>query len=81
MSPVVSNGLSSLLDGVLGSIADRGLLDLDLVLVLLHELGQIELWLLQDLDLPDHAVVLQWEDFAALSLNLLSDFVFNTIKY
>ena len=79
MSPVVSNGLSSLLDGVLGSIADRGLLDL--ILVLLHELGQIELWLLQDLDLPDHAVVLQWEDFAALSLNLLSDFVFNTIKY
>merc|ERR1719174_2504016 len=49
------------------------------VLVQLHKLGKIELGLLEDLDLSDHAaVVLEWEDFgAALLLNLLADIAFN----
>jgi len=46
-------------------------------LVQLHELGEIELWLLQNLDLSDHAVILEWEDFGGVVLNLLSDFLFN----
>jgi len=33
-----------------------------LVSVKLHKLGKIELWLLEDLDLSDHAVVLKWVD-------------------
>jgi len=46
-------------------------------LVQLHESGEIELWLLEDLDLSDHAVILEWEDFRSISLNLLSNFFFN----
>jgi len=46
-------------------------------LVQLHEFGEIELWLLEDLDLSDHAVILEWEDFGGVFLNLLSDFLFN----
>jgi len=46
-------------------------------LVQFHEFGEIELWLLEDLDLSDHAVVLEWEDFGGVFLNLLSDFLFN----
>ena len=45
-------------------------------LVQLHELGEIELGLLEDLDLSYHAVVLQWEDLAALILDLLANFFF-----
>lgn len=43
-----------------------------LILVKVHELGKIELWLLKDLNLSDHAVVLKWEDLAALLLNLFT---------
>lgn len=46
------------------------------VLVQLHQLGEIELWLLEDLDLSDHAVVLEWVDLAAFSLDLLADILF-----
>ena len=48
-------------------------------LVELHESGQIELWLLEELDLSDHAVVLEWEDLAALSLDLFANFFFQAI--
>jgi len=47
-----------------------------LILVQLHEFGKIELWLLKDLDLSDHAVILKWEDFAAFSLNLFANVFF-----
>jgi len=62
-------GSSSWLGGLLGG--DWG------DLVQLHEFGEIELWLLEDLDLSDHAVILEWEDFGSISLNLLSNFFFN----
>lgn len=68
----------SLLDGVGGGL---WLLLLWLVLVKLHEFGEIELWLLQDLDLSNHAVVLQWEDLVALLLHFLTNLFINTIKY
>lgn len=32
------------------------------VFIKLHEFGEIELWLLEDLGLSDEAVVLEWED-------------------
>merc|ERR1719329_850301 len=38
----------------------------------LHELGNVKLWLLQDLDLPDQAIF-QWIDALALLLDLLPD--------
>lgn len=41
-----------------------------LVLVVLHESGEIELWLLEHLNLPDKDV-LEWEDLSAFLLNLL----------
>jgi hypothetical protein len=50
-----------------------------LVLVQLHEFGQIELWLLKDLGLSNHAVVLEWEDFAALVLDLFANFFFKAV--
>jgi len=53
------------------------LLLLWLILVKLHEFGEIELWLLEDLDLSDHAVVLEWEDFIALLLHLLTNLFVN----
>jgi len=47
-------------------------------LIELHEFSKIELWLFHELDLSDHAVVLEWEDFAAaLFSNLLSNLLFN----
>ena len=49
------------------------------VFVLLHKLGEIELWLLEDLSFSDHAVVLEWEDLAALLLNLFANFFFQAI--
>jgi hypothetical protein len=45
--------------------------------VKLHEFGEIELGLLENLDLSDHAVVLEWENFAAFFLNLFSNVLFN----
>ena len=46
----------------------------------LHEFGKIELGLLEDLDLSNHAGILKWEDFrAALLLNLFTNFFFNAI--
>lgn len=68
------------LDGVLGGWGSLDLL-LGSVLVKLHKLGEIELWLLEDLDLSDHAaVVLEWEDLgAALLLDLLANITFNPI--
>jgi len=60
-------------DGVSGLWS---LLGFWLVFVQLHELGEIELWLLEDLGLSDHAVVLKWEDFAALVLDLFANFFF-----
>ena len=50
-----------------------------LILVEVHELGDIELWLLEDLDLSDHAVVLEWEDLGALGLNLFTKVFLHTI--
>ncbi len=50
------------------------------VLVELHEFGKIELGFLEDLGLSDHAGVLQWEDLAALGLNLLSNLFFEAIE-
>lgn len=73
-----SEDTASLLDGV-GSGLGSGLLGLWGVLVQLHQLGKIELWFLQDLDLSDHAVVLEWEDLAAFSLDLLANFFFQAI--
>jgi len=46
------------------------------VLVQLHEFGKIELRLLDNLDLSDHAVT-EWEDFVTLLLDFVSDFLFN----
>lgn len=48
------------------------------VLVQLHELGEIELGLLEELDLPDHAVVLKREDLGAVLLDLFANVVLNT---
>jgi hypothetical protein len=66
---------------VLGSTLDWGLLDVGSGLfVLFHELGEIELWCLKDLDLSDHAVFLEWENLGALSLDLLANFFFHAIN-
>lgn len=47
-------------------------------MIKLHEFGKIELGLLEDLDLSNHAGILKWEDFrAALLLNLFTNFFFN----
>ena len=51
------------------------------VLVQLHEFGKIELWLLEDLDLSNHAVVFEWEDLVALLLDFFANLFFNAIKY
>jgi hypothetical protein len=68
------------LDGVLSSWGGLNLL-LWSILVKLHKLGQIELGLLEDLDLSDHAaVILEREDFgAAFLLDLLANITFNPI--
>jgi len=68
---------ASLCDGV-SCISDCwSPLSLNFVLVQFHEFGQIELGLLEDFDLSDHAVILKWEDFAALLLNLFTNLFFN----
>lgn len=54
-----------------------GLLGLWLVLVKVHESVEIELWLLEDLSLSHHAVVLKWVDLAALLLDLFANLFFN----
>jgi len=66
------------LDSVLGGWSGDLLL-LWSVLIKLHTFGEIELGLLEDLDLSDHAaVVLEWEDFsAAFLLDLLANISFN----
>ena len=64
-------------DGVLGF---WGFVLLWSVLVKLHEFGEIELWLFEDLDLSDHAVVFEWEDLVALLLDFLANLFINTIK-
>lgn len=76
-------GISFGLEGVLGgggSLLDIGLWS---ILVKLHKLGKIELGLLEDLDLSDHAAVfLKWEDFGrALFLNLFANISFNPVLY
>lgn len=63
-----------------GNISSWGsLLSLWGILVQLHEFGQIELWLFEELGLSDHAVVLEWEDLGAFVLDLFSDFFFQAI--
>lgn len=47
------------------------------VLVQLHEFGEIKLGFLEELNLPDHAVVLEGEDLGALFLDLLTNVVLN----
>ena len=48
-----------------------------MVSVELHKFGEIELWLLEDLDLSDHAVVLKWVDLGAFCLDLFANFFFH----
>jgi len=61
-----------LLDGVLNLSGDGGN---SVVLVEVHELGKIELGLLEKLALANHAVVLEREDLGALLLDLLANIV------
>jgi len=65
----------SLINGVLSLSLDGG--GNLVVLVEVHELGKIELGLLEELALSDHAVVLEREDLAALLLDLLANIVLN----
>jgi len=44
-----------------------------------HQLGQVELWLLEDLDLADEHIF-QREDLGALLLDLLSNLVGDAVK-
>lgn len=55
-------------------------LELGLVLIELHELGEIELGLLEKLDLS-HEHVLEGEDLAALLLDVLANSVGNAKRY
>ena len=71
--------MESLGKGVLGLGSSD--LFLSAGLIELHELGEIELGLLEDLDLSNHAVVLEWENLAALFLDLFTNLFFNTIEY
>jgi hypothetical protein len=73
-----SLGCSSL-DDVGGFSSDSSFL-FWLVLVKLHKFGKIELWLFKDLDLSDHAVVLEREDLATLGLDLFANFFFKATK-
>ena len=68
-------GGQSVASGSSGGLGGGGV-----VLVQLHELGEIELGLLDELDLADHAVVLEGEDLAALLLDLFANVVFNAIN-
>jgi hypothetical protein len=63
-----------LFEGVLSLRLDGGG-GSNVVLIEVHELGEIELGLLEELDLADHAVVLEREDLAALLLDLLANIV------
>ena len=64
---------------LVSGLGDWGSLVLWSILIELHELGKIELWLLKDLDLSHHDVVLKWEDLVALLLDSLANVVFNSI--
>lgn len=57
-----------------------GLLGLGFVLVKFEELGKIELGFLEELNLANHAVILEWEDSAAFFLNLFADFFLEAVK-
>ena len=74
-SKILSCG-KSVLGGAWCSFGGSGLW---LVSVKLHKLGKIELWLLEDLNLSDHAVVLKWVDLGAFLLDLFANFFFNAI--
>jgi hypothetical protein len=66
---------------VLGLLLLGGLgLDLGLVLIELHELGEIELGLLEELDLSDEDV-LEREDLGALLHDLLAKRVLDAKRY
>ena len=58
--PQKSTGPESSLLGWISNWADG----ISLGLIELHKLGEIELWLLEDLDLLDENI-LEWEDFVA----------------
>ena len=66
---------------VLGLLLLGGLgLDLGLVLIELHELGEIELGLLEELDLSDEDV-LEGEDLSRFLHNLLAKSILDAILY
>jgi len=67
---------NSVLGGAWCSLGGNGLW---LVSVKLHKLGKIELWLLEDLNLSDHAVVLKWVDLGAFLLDLFTNLFFDAI--
>ena len=69
---------SLLIEGV-GGLRGNGGGGSNVVLVEVHELGEIELGLLEELDLADHAVVLEREDLAALLLDLLANIVLDPV--
>ena len=73
------NTTRSLLDGISGVDHSSGL-GLGGVLVQLHQFGEVELGLLEDLGLSDHAAVLEWEDLGALGLDLLANLFFEAIE-
>jgi hypothetical protein len=55
-------------------------LSLWLILVKFEELGKIELGFFEELNLANHAVILKWEDSAAVLLNLFADFFLETVE-
>jgi hypothetical protein len=74
---VVSNSSFSFGELVLSTTSSSGVGTCLVVLVQLHEFGEIELRLLEKLNLPDHAVVFKGEDLGALFLDLLTNVVLN----
>lgn len=74
MKVVVSTQIS-LSKGIFGGRRTSG--SSSVVLIQLHELGEIELGLLEKLNLPDHAVILKREDLGALLLDLLTNIILN----
>lgn len=71
--------LSELVLGLLGAVGLLALdLNLRLLLVELHELGEIELGLLEELDLADEHV-LEGEDLLALGDDLLANSILDAI--
>jgi len=57
-----------------------GLLGLWLILVKFEKFGKIELGFFEELDLANHAVILKWEDSAALFLNLFANFFLEAVE-